>query len=73
MFRDIVTTLVDVAGLALVALGIGAALFPVVGYAAAIATGAVLLAGGRVADWVADSKTAPAWWRRRFRAGGEDR
>lgn len=72
MFRDIVTTLVDVAGLVLVAIGIGAALFPFVGLAAAIAAGAVLLAGGRVAEWVADPKTAPAWWRRRF-SGGEDR
>lgn len=46
---DLVTTLLDVLGLLLLALGVGAALFPLIGWAAAGAAGAVVLAG----SWLA--------------------
>lgn len=42
---DLVTTLLDVLGLLLVALGVGAALFPLIGWAAAAASGMVVLGG----------------------------
>lgn len=42
---DLVTTLLDVLGLLLVALGAGAALFPLIGWAATAASGAVVLGG----------------------------
>ena len=45
----LVTTLLDVAGLLLVAAGAGAAVFPVLGYAALAVAGAVLLVGSQVA------------------------
>jgi formate hydrogenlyase subunit 3/multisubunit Na+/H+ antiporter MnhD subunit len=46
---DLATTLLDVLGLLLLALGAGAALFPLIGWAAAAASGAVVLGG----SWLA--------------------
>jgi hypothetical protein len=43
--REIVTTLLDVIGLFLVAFGVGAALYPVIGPGSTITAGAVVLAG----------------------------
>jgi hypothetical protein len=62
--RDAITTWLDLAGLALLAVGAGAALLPVIGWAALAVVGLVLLAGARVIDWVAVPDAAPAWWRR---------
>jgi formate hydrogenlyase subunit 3/multisubunit Na+/H+ antiporter MnhD subunit len=50
--RDLVTTLLDVLGLLLLALGVGAALFPLIGWAAAAASGVVVLVGAQLADRV---------------------
>jgi formate hydrogenlyase subunit 3/multisubunit Na+/H+ antiporter MnhD subunit len=46
---DLATTLLDVLGLLLLALGVGAALFPAIGWAAAAASGVVVLAGSQLA------------------------
>jgi hypothetical protein len=62
--RDIITTLLDLVGLLLLAFATAAALFPVLGLAAAGGSAAVLLAGARVIEWVGAPQTAPHWWRR---------
>ncbi|WP_414943316.1 hypothetical protein [Amycolatopsis sp. cmx-11-32] len=64
MSRDLVTTLLDLAGLLLVAAGIGAALFPLIGWAALGPVGVLLLAGSRVAVWIGTPSAAPTWWKR---------
>ncbi|MCE7008738.1 hypothetical protein LWC34_38895 [Kibdelosporangium philippinense] len=69
MKPDSITTLLDVVGLALIAFGIGAALFPLIGWAAAAPAGCVVLAGVRVATWLVRPQMAPAWWRNRMRGG----
>lgn len=43
--REVTTTLLDVLGLLLVALGAGAALYGLIGWAAAAVSGVVVLAG----------------------------
>jgi hypothetical protein len=43
--RELVTTLLDVLGLLLVAAGVGAAAFPVIGWACVGVSGVVVLAG----------------------------
>lgn len=62
--RELVTTLLDLAALLLLAFGTGAALFPVLGWASAAASGVVLLAGARVIVWIGVPEAAPKWWRR---------
>ncbi|MFF0295558.1 hypothetical protein ACFYST_06105 [Kitasatospora sp. NPDC004614] len=47
--REIATTVLDVLGLLLLALGAGAALFGLIGWSAAAVSGGVILAG----SWVA--------------------
>ncbi|ONF62287.1 hypothetical protein [Amycolatopsis keratiniphila] len=69
MSRDLVTTLLDLAGLLLVAAGIGAALFPLIGWATLGPVGVLLLAGSRVAVWIGTPAAAPVWWRK-LRGGG---
>lgn len=64
MSLEKVTTLLDLAGLVLLAFGIGAALFPAIGLASAAASALVLLAGSRVIVWIAQPAGAPKWWRR---------
>jgi hypothetical protein len=59
-----VTTLLDLAGLVLLAFAAAAGLFPLIGWASAAAAGVVLLAGSRVIVWIAVPMTAPKWWRR---------
>jgi hypothetical protein len=66
---DVITTLLDVVALLLVAFGVGAALFPLIGWAAAAPAGGVVFAGVRVATWLARPSIAPAWWRKRIRGG----
>lgn len=48
--REVASTLLDVLGLLLVAFGVGAALYGLVGWAAAVASGAVVLGGAWWAD-----------------------
>jgi hypothetical protein len=64
MSHDAVTSWLDLAGLVLLALGVGAGLLPLIGWAAIGAVGLVLLAGARVIDWLGQPTAAPAWWRR---------
>lgn len=47
--REAMTTVLDVAGLLLVAAGAGAGVYPLIGWAALAVTGAVVLAG----SWLA--------------------
>lgn len=61
--RDIVTTLVDLLGLLGVAVGLGFAASLLIGPAAIAVSGAILLLGVRVMDWVASPGLAPAWWK----------
>lgn len=70
MSRESITTWLDLAGLVLLALGAGAGLLPVIGWAALGVVGLVLFAGARVIDWLAEPTGAPAWWRR-LRGGGD--
>lgn len=81
MSQEKVTTLLDLAGLVLLAFGAGAALFPVIGLASVAASAVVLLAGSRVIVWVANGAVRPKWlgqlgeWvakRSRRLRGGED-
>lgn len=60
--RDVVTTVLDVAGLLLVAAGAGAAVRPLIGWSALAVAGVVVLAGSQVA-----ARGLPR--RRRKRAG----
>lgn len=69
--RELITTLLDLAALLLVAFGAAAALFPLIGWASALAGGAVLYGGARVIEWVAEPRRAPAWFKRL--SGGERR
>lgn len=71
MSPDKVTTLLDLAGLVLLAFAAGAALFPLIGWSSAAGAGLVLLVGSRVIVWIAAPQTAPKWWRR-LRGGGGD-
>lgn len=64
MSLEKVTTLLDLAGLVLLAFGAGAALFPAIGLASVAASAVVLLAGTRVIVWIAKPAGAPKWWRR---------
>ena len=64
MTPEKVTTLLDLAGLVLLAFGVGAALFPLIGWSGAAGSGLVLLAGSRVIVWIAAPGSAPKWWRR---------
>lgn len=50
--RGLVTTALDVIGLALVAAGAAAAAYPVIGWACLVVAGVVLLAGSVFATWV---------------------
>jgi formate hydrogenlyase subunit 3/multisubunit Na+/H+ antiporter MnhD subunit len=61
---DAVTTVLDTAALVLIAFGLAAAVFPLIGWACAAVAGGVLLAGVRVATWLAAPAKAPQWWRR---------
>lgn len=69
--RDWVTTLLDLAALLLVAFGVAAAVFPLIGWASAVFAGLVLGAGSRAIVWIAAPSSAPAWWKRL--RGGERR
>lgn len=51
--EDVITTVLDVLAVLLVAFGLAAAAFPVIGWAAAAVAGVVLLAAVRVADALA--------------------
>jgi hypothetical protein len=64
MSLERVTTVLDLAGLVLLAFGAGAALFPAIGLASVAASAVVLLAGSRVIVWIARPAEAPKWWRR---------
>ncbi|WP_199444464.1 hypothetical protein [Umezawaea beigongshangensis] len=64
MSRETVTTLIDLAALVLLAFGAGAAVFPLVGWAATAVAGVVLFGGARVIDWIGTPALAPVWWRR---------
>lgn len=64
MSPEKVTTLLDLAGLVLLAFAAAAALFPLIGWSSTGAAAVVLLAGSRVIVWVAAPQTAPRWWRR---------
>ncbi|SES21050.1 hypothetical protein [Lentzea albida] len=61
MSLERVTTVLDLAGLVLLAFGIGAALFPLVGLACVTASAVVLLAGSRVIVWVSKGAVRPKW------------
>lgn len=61
MSLEKVTTLLDLTGLVLLAFGVGAALFPLVGLASVSASALVLLAGARVIVWVAKGAVRPKW------------
>jgi hypothetical protein len=63
MSPEKVTTLLDLAGLALLAFGAGAALFPLIGWASTAGAALVLLGGSRAIVWVAAPELAPRWWR----------
>ena len=47
--RESVTTVLDVLGLLLVALGVGSLLYPLIGFGAAVASGVVVLGGSLIA------------------------
>lgn len=68
---DVVTTWLDIVGLVLVAAGLGAATWLLIGWAALGVGGVVLLAGSRLIHWQAHPQGAPKWWRRLQRVGGE--
>lgn len=53
--REVTSTLLDVLGLLLIAFGAGAALYSLIGWSAAAASGAVILAGA----WWADRQPGP--------------
>lgn len=53
--RAVVTTILDAAGLALVAAGVAALAFPVIGWACLTVAGVVLLVGSLLASWLGDS------------------
>ncbi|MFD9706201.1 hypothetical protein [Lentzea sp. NPDC059081] len=69
MSRELITTLLDLAALLLVAFGVAAAVFPLIGWAAAALGGLVLGAGSRAIVWIGEPSSAPAWWKR-LRGGG---
>lgn len=60
--RDVVTTLGDFLGLLAVAVGLGFAASLLIGPVAIAVSGAVLLLGVRIVEWVASPELAPAWW-----------
>lgn len=51
MIEEIVVTALDVVGLCAVAVGVAAALHPLIGWAGVAGGGLVLLAGARAAEW----------------------
>ena len=53
---ELLTSLLDVLGLLLVAAGVAAALFPVIGWAGLIGSGVVVLAG----SWLSARQARPA-------------
>lgn len=63
MDRNTITTLLDLAGLLLLAAGAGALAYPLLGWGCVAAAGVVLLAGSRVILWIAAPAAAPSWWR----------
>lgn len=71
---DAVTTWLDLAGLVLVAAGLGAAAWLLLGWPALAVGGLVLLAGSRLIHWQVYPTRAPKWWRRlqRGSTGGGD-
>lgn len=64
MDRGAVTTWLDLVGLVLVAAGVGAAVWLVIGWSAVAVSGVVLLVGSRVAVWNSEPARAPRWWAR---------
>lgn len=77
MDRELVTTWLDLGALVLVAAGLGAAVWLLVGWPAVGVAGLVLWAGARVIDWQGAPDRAPRWWRaalvRRAAERGGDR
>lgn len=69
--RELITTLLDLGALLLVAFGLAAAVFPLIGWASAVVAGLVLGAGSRAIVWIAEPSSAPAWWKKL--RGGERR
>lgn len=69
---DAVTTWLDLTGLVLVAAGVGACAWLLLGWPALGVGGMALLAGSRLIHWQAYPKRAPKWWRRIQRTAATD-
>lgn len=67
MDRDTVTTWLDLAALVLLAAGLAAAAWLLVGAPAVGVAGLVLGAGSRLIVWQTTPDRAPTWWRRLHR------
>lgn len=66
---DTVTDLLDLAGLALLAAGLGFAAGYWIGWAGIGVSGLTLIGGSRLIDWFALPADAPKWFRRLVRRG----